>query len=261
MHLGRIIPLGLMVVVVAGWSRPPDLPVPPEGQMMMVSTGTGFFVNSAGYLITNNHVVQNCKSIIFRGSTNSDHVELVATDETNDLALLRMDGVPKYTAPMRYNEGLKPGHMVMIIGYPLDSIFQGEYVIRTATVMDTKGPMGEENWLQFSDSAKHGNSGGPLLDASGNVIGVVTGKMTLYDIRTDQVEKKADIAITMPILKKFLDDNFIPYDNLISYDEIQEFRDIDTADIERNAGKFITGVVCIQGAVDPNSTDLPTNGE
>jgi S1-C subfamily serine protease len=189
---------------------------------------------------------------------NSDHVQLVATDQVNDLALLKMDEQPKYTAPMRYNEGLKAGHMVMIIGYPMDSIFEGQYVIRTATIIDNKGPLGEENWLQFTDSARHGNSGGPLLDASGNVIGVVTGKLTVVDVRDPQrTKQQSDIAINMPILKRFLDEHYVPYDNLISDDEIQKFRDIDTADIERSAGKFITGVVCIHGPADPNAPPPP----
>ncbi len=222
-----------------------------EGKMMRVSTGTGFFVNSAGYFITNQHVVDNCQKIMFRGTTNSDDVELVAADATQDLAILRMKENPKYTAPMRMNDGLAKDDDVMVIGYPQDAIFKGNYVIRTAQVIDTKGPQGEDHWVQFTDSAQHGNSGGPLLDGSGNVIGVVTGKMTMYDPADPEgTVRKADVAVRVPILKRFMDSHSIPYDNLISNDDFVRLRRIDTADIERNAGKFITGVVCMQGEVE-----------
>ncbi len=174
--------------------------------------GTGFVVASNGSIVTNQHVVNGCKSISVHGAE-EESATLIATDAEHDLALLRINGITPHIAPLRYVSGtLRTGDEAVVIGYPGISGFTGQQVFATTTIADTKGPRGEEHWLQFADSVQKGNSGGPLLDRSGNVIGVVTGKIQRYD--SDPKENPnakmlsvRDYAVTLPILKRFLQQN------------------------------------------------------
>ncbi len=174
------------------------------------SSGTGFFVSPDGHIITNAHVLSDCQSISIAGAATSP-VEVIGIDRTHDLALLKTPQKSPRIAPLRFNIAhLRVGEPVAVVGYPGDSGFRGELVYRGADLMGFEGPVGEPHFLQFTPSAQKGNSGGPLLDKSGNVIGVVTGKTQLYAVDktsgqpTSQLIREADVAVTLPYLSQFL---------------------------------------------------------
>jgi S1-C subfamily serine protease len=180
------------------------------------TSGTGFFVTHDGHILTNNHIISNCDKISVHGDGMSAGAVLVARDEENDLALLKA----AFTSPnMAYfnsmKQPLKANDPVVIIGYPGESWRGHDPVIRESTIIDLKGPTGEEKWLQFNDSVQHGNSGGPLLDSTGNVVGVVVAKSELHikKVGSDAEEtiKKSDIAISLPTVKNFLELNNVQY--------------------------------------------------
>jgi len=106
---------------------------------------------------------------------------------------------------------------VVVVGFPGESWQGHQAVTREAKILDTKRPTGERNGCSFPDSVQQGNSGGPLLDGSGNVIGVVVAKAELHTYDPDDNNnreismRKSDIAISWPIVRKFLEDNRILY--------------------------------------------------
>jgi len=189
------------------------------GQAGRFYTGTGFFVNRQGYFVTNAHVVNNrCQSISVGGAVTGD-ARLVRMDTAHDLAVLKYNGIAPKVAPIRWNlASLKPGDDVTVAGYPGHSGFDGTLIYLRAKLLNKRGPSGEENYLQFSSSAQKGNSGGPLMDMSGNVIGVVTGKITqnmavgAFGNATEIPVASSDVAVTIPFLKAFLARNGVFFD-------------------------------------------------
>ena len=174
------------------------------------SSSTGFFVTADGLLITNAHVVKGCESISLAGSVKAA-ADVIALDPTHDLALLRAHVDAPKVAPLRFDiSHMRNGQNVAVVGYPGQAGFRGELVYRSAQLLGFEGPIGEPHFLQFTPSAEKGNSGGPLLDKSGNVVGVVTGKTQLYQVDKTSPNaqpvllREADVAVTLPYLKNFL---------------------------------------------------------
>ena len=85
---------------------------------------------------------------------------------------------------------LRANDPVVIIGYPGESWRGHDPIVRSSTIIDMKGPTGEEKWVQFNDSAEQGNSGGPLLDSAGNVVGVVVAKSELRIIKRENLSRE-----------------------------------------------------------------------
>jgi serine protease Do len=221
-----------------------EAPVTP--QRYEVQSGTGFFVSKYGHIITNEHVVRGCDTVMVRGAVSPTEARVIKTDTENDLALLLAQKItPPYVAAIRaYGDPISKGDEVLVMGYPEDSAKTGVHKIAEAKIIDTAGPTGQPKWLQFSDAARQGNSGGPLLDRTGNVVGVVVGKSTLREINpnTKQVisEKKSDLAIALPYLTKFLSDNQVLYWKM--YSGLHS----STPFIETRAKDYIVNVHCVQ---------------
>lgn len=209
------------------------------------ASGTGFFINNSGDIITNEHVVSGCSEVMVRGAVRPIRARVSVVDKENDLALISADVVPPYTAFIRHiSSPLKVGERLIVMGYPLDHGVSGKYKFVEATLLDDKGMLGEENFVQFSMSADHGNSGGPLLDAQGNVAGVIVSRATLraYDPRSarEEIVKEADLAISLPVLTNFLIRNNVPYQtNSTTFDLMNHH-------IEDQGSDFIVNIHCEQ---------------
>lgn len=223
-----------------------------HSETVEILSGTGFYVSPEGHVLTNEHVVQNCKSIHLRSNEGTVDAILKAVDAENDLALLEANKKPYYVASLRYEQNLKPGDTVTVIGFPLENGKVDDYVMRTANVIDTKGPTGQAGWLQFSHALEHGNSGGPLLDQYGNVIGVVRGRASFVQVQYEELpdgtkhelgrgaEQTSDIAINLPIVTHFLQNNFVNYSNMLNFQPLSDQQKFD-------AGlRYIVNVQCVQ---------------
>ena len=211
---------------------------------MQLSSGTGFYINSQGYLLTNAHVVPGCTHIaIHGGATTPRAATLIARDEKLDLAVLRVDTTPPGIAALRAAD-LPPvkDEPLLLAGFPGNTGVEGHITLRVARLISAKGPTGEPQWLQFSDAAAHGNSGGPLLDGAGNVLGVVVAKAQLitYNQATgEQLSKtNSDVAISLSATKNFLNRNGIPYLTSRSQAELP------AATLADQARKYIVNVLC-----------------
>ena len=223
-----------------------------HAQMVDVLSGTGFYVSPDGYVITNEHVVQNCKSIRLKSTDETVDAVLKAVDKENDLALLEANKKPYYIATMRYEQNLRPDDEVTVIGFPAENGRADQYRMRTAKIIDTKGPMGQAGWLQFTQALQHGNSGGPLLDQFGNVIGVVRGRVSFVRIEYRELsdgtrqelsrgaEQASDIAINLPILTNFLQANFVNYSNMLNFQPLTDIQKFEQGQ------RYIVNVQCIQ---------------
>ena len=146
-------------------------------------SGTGFALND-GYIVTNYHVIDGAKSISIQGvNGNFDThyaVTIVGCDKNNDLALLKISD-SNFTGfgPIPYaisNTTSEVGEDVFVLGYPLTSTMGDEIKLTTGIISSRTGFQGDVALYQISAPIQPGNSGGPLFDKKGNVIGIVSAK-------------------------------------------------------------------------------------
>lgn len=216
---------------------------PRPGQAYVVHSGTGFFVSNNGYIITNHHVIEGCKQVRIQGGVPDDVAEVKAVDTEFDLALLKTRAKPRRFAVIRHPDvsRLEVGEPVLVMGYPLDAYKTGQYKIAEATIVGLKGPQDEPYWIQFSEAAQQGNSGGPLFDSAGHVAGVIVGTSQLYRVEKDgrqELVSKSDLAISLKVLMKFLDYNYVSYESRSSGGYMMAQR------IEDEAKAYIVNVLC-----------------
>ena len=148
---------------------------PPKG------SGTGFFITEDGYLITNFHVVSGSTSCMVKTRKGKFPARVVKTDEKNDLALLKVIG--SFSAlPVGDSKEAKLGDPVFTIGFPNMDVQGIEPKLTRGDINSMAGIKDDPRHFQISVPVQPGNSGGPLVDAAGNVVGVVT--MRLGDWRT-----------------------------------------------------------------------------
>ncbi len=138
------------------------------------SGGTGFLIDGKGYLITNAHVLKG-RSIV---ATNDKGEQFIATvcmkDISRDIAVLKIDDKdfkPLTSLPYSINKTVKLAEPIFTMGYPKDQIVYGEGYLSSET-----GYKSDTLTYQISIAADHGNSGGPVLNKRGEVIGILTDK-------------------------------------------------------------------------------------
>jgi serine protease Do len=147
----------------------------PPGPRQRLSMGSGFIISEDGYIVTNNHVVENARSVVVRLSDRREYdAEVIGLDERSDLALIRIDASGLPAARLDSDDRLDVGEWVLAIGSP----FGLDYSV-TAGIVSAKGRSlpteRNENYVPFiqTDVAINpGNSGGPLFNLDGEVVGV-----------------------------------------------------------------------------------------
>lgn len=159
--------------------------VPRGTERERVGAGTGFFVSSSGYIVTNRHVAEDREAfytaLLFDGS--QAQAEVVYRDAADDIAILKIPGSAYRPAPLGDSAGLKLGQSVFAVGNAL-----GEYsnsvsvgivsgLNRTLSVRTASGAEELRDVIQTDAAINPGNSGGPLVDLSGRVVGVNVAKV------------------------------------------------------------------------------------
>lgn len=170
------------------------------------STGTGFFVSSNGHLLTNNHVVQAATDIVVITERGQRHqAQLVASDPEHDLALLK---IPGSTTPVNVAtaSAVRRGDEVFTLGYPLTAIQGVRQKATFGRVTALTGMADDSRFLQVDLAVQPGNSGGPLFDATGNVIGVITATLDQMAVleATGRIPENIGYCLTADALKQFL---------------------------------------------------------
>ena len=149
---------------------------PPPGAEP-VSSGTGFVV-AEGRIMTNNHVVESCGSMLARNAQGTKvPARVLATDRRRDLALL---AVPAELGPpltFRESPPVRRGEGVVTYGFPLSGLLSSGPTLTTGDISALSGLRDNPLNFQISAPVQPGNSGGPLFDPQGNVIGVVVSKL------------------------------------------------------------------------------------
>ena len=159
--------------------------------------GSGFFVSKMGHVITNAHVVQNCNKVTIGDNANKQvPAELINTDRSNDLALLKLSTlemasaesqsliqklgivvVPLASKGLLRSEDVRLGEKVLVAGYPFGDTFSNTIKVTTGVVSATRGAGDNSGQFQLDAAVQPGNSGGPIYDSGGNIVGVVVAQL------------------------------------------------------------------------------------
>ena len=154
--------------------KPAPAPMPAPPQVRGGSYGTGFYVSETGHIITNWHVAKDCRVL---QTANGASLRVLASDAAVDLALLQVVGVKPAAMASFSQADAVLGESIIVFGFPLTGLLASSGNLTTGIVSATAGLHDNPRHLQISAPVQPGNSGGPLLDQSGNVVGVVVAKL------------------------------------------------------------------------------------
>ena len=191
-------------------------------------SGSGFVVNRAGEILTSHHTIERCAdagaTVTFGDASHNAAVQ--AQDTANDLALLAVDSDAAcawwsstcsavFDKPASFSQLPRAslGAEIAVAGYPLKGLLAPTLNVTRGNVSALTGLGNEAKWLQISAPVQRGNSGGPVLDKAGNVIGVVTAKLNA--VRTAQetgdVPQNVNFALKGAVVRSFLEIHGIDY--------------------------------------------------
>lgn len=177
----------------------------PTAEADTTISGTGFFV-APNLLLTNNHVIKDCKKDIqVRYPDRASHTaKIYGRDETNDLALLNTDMGNLAVASFHLRPRL--GESAATLGFPYADILSSSGNFTLGNVTSLSGMGDDTRFLQMSTPTQPGNSGGPLLDMSGRVVGVVVSQLNALTMMQagNSVPQNVNFAIQVPIVINFL---------------------------------------------------------
>src|SRR5262252_5348879 len=143
-----------------------------------VQGGTGFIISADGYVVTNNHVVENADKVEVRLKKEKYTAKIVGRDTATDLALLKIEAHNLTPIPLGDSDKARVGDWVMAIGDPLN--FDKTVTVGVVSAKDRSGLTADastrsfENYIQTDAAINFGNSGGPLINVNGEVIGINT---------------------------------------------------------------------------------------
>jgi len=178
------------------------------------ASGSGFVVTSDGYVVTNRHVVNGCQTISVRvDSASTFKAQVIALHAHDDLAVIRADVTFGATAAFRAGAPIRPGDDVVAVGFPLAGLLADEASVTTGSVNALAGIHNDPAILQMSAPVQQGSSGGPLFDASGNVVGVVVTKLNARIVaeETGDLPQNVNFALKGEIARTFLEELAIHY--------------------------------------------------
>jgi S1-C subfamily serine protease len=180
----------------------------------LAASGTGFFVAPSGYAVTNYHVVENCQRLLLNIRGEQREATIIAKDEANDLALIKVFCDECASVKFRPDRRSELGESIMVAGYPLKGLLASDLNVTDGTISALAGIGDDPRLLQITAPVQLGNSGGPLLDAWGKVIGVVVGKLDSAKAfkLTGDLPQNVNFAIKGVILRSFLDINGVDYE-------------------------------------------------
>ena len=182
-------------------------------------SGTGFALNN-GYIVTNYHVIDEAKSIVVYGVNGNSSISypaiVIAEDRINDLAIIqiadsRFVGFGNIPYAVK-NQMMEVGEDVWVLGYPLTQVLGNEIKLTNGVISSRSGYQGDVATYQISAPVQPGNSGGPLFDSNGNIVGIVNAGVPGAE--------NVGYAIKTSYLKNLVDSyslsSFLPNNNSIS---------------------------------------------
>jgi S1-C subfamily serine protease len=169
----------------------------PEPSGRMVSSGTGFVV-APGRALTNAHVVERCRGVRVRTANGTEMTaRVLRADRQRDLALIELPTEAGPPLAFRREMNIRRGEGVVTYGFPLAGMLSSGPTLTTGEVSALAGLADDQRQFQISAPVQPGNSGGPLLDLAGNVVGVIVSKLNAARVaqRTGDIPQNVNFAV------------------------------------------------------------------
>jgi S1-C subfamily serine protease len=207
------------------------------------SLGSGFAVNDH-QILTDYHVVEHCSEIAV-GEGWIVHVS--AKEQSTDLAVLTGSKFPLKTLPFREGK-LKLGEIVVAIGYPLPRLLGQSVNITDGVISSLSGPHRDVRFIQTTAPVQPGNSGGPLIDTTGNVVGIMAEglKASPFFDPNPLIPQNVNFATRYETIEPFLRANGVAY--------ASRPRNTQSMSVEQLADEFASSVVPVMCKESPLSS-------
>ena len=165
-------------------------------------SGSGFHIGK-GYFVTNAHVVKNAKKIkiILNNEEYSGRVSVY--DEKHDLAIIKAKSAPSNMAKINFSQKYKVGQHIFVLGHPLGKMLGNSIKITDGIISSNEGIKGDPTMVTISAPIQPGNSGGPVVDDFGNLVGIVVAKLK-NEVSSDKDVENINYAINIDYLKPLL---------------------------------------------------------
>jgi len=203
-------------------------------------SGSGFFINGKGTIITNAHVVADCRRVETAGKA---PLKILAVNATIDIAVLQADYAPPAVAVLRAVPPPRVGEDVLAFGYPLPGLLSTEGNVTVGILSADRGMGDDPHLFQITAPVQSGNSGGPLVDGAGNVVGVIVSKLDANKVaqRLGDLPQNVNFAIKAAEVVSILDKLNI------SYKQGQLGERQSSADLAEATKKFSVQILCFGG--------------
>jgi S1-C subfamily serine protease len=189
---------------------------PPKSGKTGNSSGTGFVISASGQIITNHHVIDGCVGDIKGNLTGGAQAVLrvVSKDPANDMALLQGPADTFKSFARIRERAIRSGDAVTAIGFPFHGLLTSDFTVTTGIVSSLSGIKNDSRMLQISAAVQPGNSGGPLLDSGGQIVGMVAAKLNPAGVirATGAIPENINFAIKPGAIRDFLDNSAVAYE-------------------------------------------------
>ena len=177
------------------------------------SSGTGIVLSADGYLITNHHVIENAQVIAVQTSDDRQfQASIIGSDEASDLAVLKVDATDLQPAEFGDSGKLAVGDRVVAIGDPLGAQLRGTMTSGIVSAINRDLEVNDRTMtlIQTDAALNNGNSGGPLINCYGQVIGINTMKLrSYYSTTAEGLGFAIPMAVAKPILEELMENGYV----------------------------------------------------
>ena len=185
-----------------------------NAKLYIIGSGTGFFVSAEGHIVSNDHVVGICRKVASKIDGEIKYFNVIKTDEVNDLGIVKGE----YKNPTYLSiktDGAEYGEDIVAFGYPLADALSTSVKLTRGIVSSLSGPGNNYSEIQIDAAIQPGNSGGPVLNMEGQVVGVASsGLNKLYMLKeSEYIPENVNFAVAAPTLSNFLKANGVKVDN------------------------------------------------
>jgi hypothetical protein len=155
-----------------------------DNKTYKVASGSGFYVSSFGHIITNNHVIDGCENMKLISKGRIIDTRVIANDPSNDLALLKAQEPSSTFFSININQ-VEELQDVIVAGFPFGETVSSSIKFTQGIVSSLSGVGNNYSQIQIDAALQPGNSGGPIIDEMGNIVGVAVAKLNLKKIMDD----------------------------------------------------------------------------
>ncbi len=176
-----------------------------DSTVVAASSGTGFFVSTNGHMVTNNHVIEGCDIVKAHYKGRELDADVLFTDRSNDLAIIKANIKPEKVFPVS-NEDVSLLEDIIVAGYPLGKNISASIKTFKGSVTALAGFGDNYSNFQIDASLSSGNSGGPIINQKGNVVGVAVEKLVEVGV------EGFNFGVKSSTLKTFASSNQIKFE-------------------------------------------------